>query len=113
VIRKSLIKFFEAHGITSDAEVNVLIAGEKKAQEIASKNLKRGEPAHNVLSFPASETKDNGTFIYPPDTLYLGDIVVCYPILYEEAKKEGKSIEQKVIELVEHAGLHLMGIHHE
>ena len=30
-----------------------------------------------------------------------------------EAKEDGMSVERKVIELVNHGALHLLGIHHE
>lgn len=44
---------------------------------------------------------------------FLGEIVVCFPVVLKEAKLEGKLIEEKVLELVGHSALHLLGIHHE
>ena len=43
----------------------------------------------------------------------MGEIVICYPKVLEEAKLEGKLIDQKAYELVEHGALHLLGFHHE
>jgi probable rRNA maturation factor len=108
-IREVLKDFLASHGIVSDAEVSVALVGEEKMLEIGKKFLKDKE-IHNVLSF----TSDEAGFVYPPDgKIHLGEIVVCYPKVFEEAKKEGKLIEEKVIELVSHGALHLLGIHHD
>ena len=45
--------------------------------------------------------------------MQLGEIVVCFPVALKEAKIENKLIEEKVLELVGHSGLHLLGIHHK
>lgn len=113
MVRKILDGFLKEHGIVSDSVVDVAFVGEKKMIEIAQKYLKeKSKEAHNVLSFTASEVSKN--FIYPPeDKIYIGEIVVCYPKVVEEAKRESKRIDAKVKELVEHAALHLLGIHHK
>lgn len=110
-IKKKLANFFTEHGIVSDAEVSVAIVGEKKMMEVGKKFLNDGK-LHNVLSFVPEEEKTN--FIYPPGTpINLGEIVVCYPLAVKEAVTENVLIEERVYELIEHAGLHLMGIHHK
>jgi probable rRNA maturation factor len=79
-------------------------------QEIGKKYL-HDKKLHNVLSFTEMETK--GGFVYPPDgTIYLGEIIICYPKVLEEAKAEGKLIDQKVGELAKHGAEHLLGRHH-
>jgi|SRR3972149_8506520 len=109
-IKKKLADFFEKRGIVSDAEVSVAIVGEKKMLSISKKYLKDNK-LHNVLSFTPDETK--GDFIYPPDdTLHLGEIMICHPLVVAEAKIEGKLIEDKTLELIEHGAMHLLGIHH-
>ena len=110
-IRKNLKDFLASHGIVSDAEVSVALVGEKKMLEVGKKYLK-DKSLHNVLSFTADEI--DSKFVFPPDGgIHLGEIIVCYPVAFEEAKKEGKLIEAKVMELIEHGALHLLGIHHE
>lgn len=110
-IKKELKNFLEEKGLVSDFSVVVSFVGEKAMRNIARKYL--GETSvHNVLSFPESETK--GEFLYPKDLpLGLGEIVVCYPKVIEEAKKEGKLIDSKTLELVKHGALHLLGEHHD
>jgi probable rRNA maturation factor len=112
-IKKRLNDFFEEHGITSKADVYVLLVGEKKAKELASKYLGEKDTVHNVLSFPTSEIKTK--FVFPPtdNILHLGDIIVCFNKAIEEAKEENKMIDDKVIELLEHGALHILGIHHK
>jgi probable rRNA maturation factor len=110
-IKKKLADFFATQGIVSDATVSVAIVGEKKMMEIGNKFLK-DKKLHNVLSFVTEEAR--GEFIYPPDgVIQLGDIVVCYPLAVREAVTENVLIDERVYELVEHAALHLMGIHHK
>ncbi len=86
------------------------VVGEKKMQELSQKYLK-DKDKHSVLSFIPEETK--GRFVYPPDgVIHLGEIIICYPYVLEEARKKGKLIDEVVQELAEHSALHLMGIHH-
>ncbi len=110
-IKKSLSTLLEQRGVVSNTRVSVAIVDNKKMLDISSKYLKDNK-VHNVLTFTDKEVKEN--FVYPPDdSKHLGEILVCYPKAKEEAKHEGISPEEKVIELVEHGALHLLGIHHD
>lgn len=110
-VKKRLRVFLKEHGIVSDSDVYVHIVGKKKMIGLASKYLKETGVLHNVLTF--SEADFDKDFVYPPgDVIHLGQIFVCYPKVVEEAKQENKMIEEKVLELVEHGGLHLLGEHH-
>ncbi len=111
-IKSALQKVFTDEGIVSAADVSVSVIGERKMLALAKKYLKENNVLHNVLSFPFTEVKDN--FVEAPDNiLHLGEIVLCYPKIVEEANKEGKLIDDKAVELAEHSALHLMGKHHE
>jgi rRNA maturation RNase YbeY len=109
-IKKTLRDYFTAKGIVSEAEVSVFIVGEEKILELGKKYLK-DKRLHSVLSFTNEESKPK--FIYPPGTIYLGEIIVCYPEAVREAGREGKLIDGKIKELIEHSADHLLGIHHE
>jgi probable rRNA maturation factor len=111
-LKNSLRNFFQSQGIVSEAEVSVAIVGKPKMLEYQKTYLQeKGDKPHNVLSFTPDETR--GKFVYPPDGLiHLGEIVICFPKLLEEAKEEGVLIDEKAVELVLHAATHLMGIHH-
>ena len=111
-IKRSLKAFLRGHGIVSDTEVSVALVGKEKMIKLARKYLNERQSVHNVLSFTENEVSEK--FVYPPeDPIQLGEIVVCYPKAQEEANEENKLIDEKVIELVEHGALHLLGIHHK
>ncbi|MFC1625927.1 rRNA maturation RNase YbeY [Patescibacteria group bacterium] len=109
-LKRRLKIFLEAEGIVSTAELSIALIGEKEMIEIGKKYLGEGS-IHNVLSFVPDEVKDK--FVYPNDgIIHLGEIMVCYPLAYKQAKKENKLIEDVVYELVEHGARHLLGQHH-
>lgn len=112
-IKQGLKTFLKDKGITSDAEVSIAIVDEKKMKRLGKRYLKEdGEGVHNVLSFTEKEVKKD--FKQQPDGIIrLGEIVICFPKLLEETKKEDKLIDEKAAELVEHGAMHLLGIHHE
>ena len=86
-------------GVTSVAEVSVLICGARKSRALAKKYLKDDRP-HNVLSFPSG------------DVVALGDIAICYPLAQGEANRDNVLVDTKINELVTHGMLHLLGEHH-
>ena len=114
-IKKFLQKFFADHGIVSDAEASVSFVNEKEMQNLGKKYYKRSLASsagkdnniHNVFSFVESESMK-----FPSDKINLGEIVVCFPVVVKEANSDGKLIEEKVLELIEHSAFHLLGIHH-
>ena len=110
-IKDFLRQHLKKEGIVSDAEVSVVIVGEKKMLALGRKYL-HDKKLHNVLSFTEDEIHEK--FVYPPDgKIHLGEIIICYPKVIEEAKTEGKMIEEKALELIEHGTEHLLGRHHE
>ena len=110
-IKSYLTTFLEQRGVVSNTEVSVALVGEKKMLDLSKKYLKDNK-VHDVLSFTFDEVKER--FIFPPDgKIHLGEIVICYPRAKEEAGQEGKLITGKILELLEHGALHLIGIHHD
>ena len=59
----------------------------------------------NVLSFPADLPSD-------VDSPLLGDIVICAPVVREEAAIQGKSNEAHWAHMAVHGTLHLLGYDH-
>ncbi|AGA34183.1 Putative metal-dependent hydrolase [Thioalkalivibrio nitratireducens DSM 14787] len=59
--------------------------------------------ATNVLSFPALGANPG----------YLGDIVLCAPVLADEAREQHKSLAAHFAHMVVHGMLHLQGMEHE
>lgn len=58
--------------------------------------------ATNVLSFP-----------YETEPVLLGDLVLCWPVVLEEAATQGKSVEAHCAHLIVHGVLHLQGWEHD
>lgn len=60
----------------------------------------------NVLSFP---------FLAPPgrDNFFLGDIVICAPVVKDEAFKQKKLLIEHYAHLTIHGLLHLLGFDHK
>jgi probable rRNA maturation factor len=63
------------------------------------------DSATNVLSFPIGETIEQAPNL-------LGDIVICAPIVEQEAQQQGKSSEAHWAHLIIHGILHLQGYDH-
>ncbi len=107
-IKATVERVISERGIMSPMEVSVAIVGNRKMHEL---NLKyRGlDKTTNVLSF--SQTEGEG-MVSGSEVLSLGDIVISYPVIIEEASKENKLIDDKICFWVEHGLEHLLGEHH-
>lgn len=94
--------------ITSAVEVSVAVIGNRKMRALNKKYRDIDKPT-NVLSFSQTE---GDAVMQPPDKLYLGDIVICYPVIVDECARDNMLIDDRVNELVEHSLMHLLGFHH-
>lgn len=105
-----------------EAEVNVLITDNASIHEINKEQRNIDRPT-DVLSFPMVEYEEPGNFDFleeddtwfNPDTgeLLLGDIVLSYEKIVEQAKEYGHSQIRELSFLVAHSMLHLFGYDHE
>lgn len=107
-IKEVIIKTLLKQQINSPVEVSVAVIGARKMHALNKKYRDIDKPT-NVLSFSQTEGE---AVMQPPDKLYLGDIVVCYPIVVEECARDNMLIDDRVNELVEHSLMHLLGFHH-
>lgn len=110
---KDSVANFLSKKISSDTEVSISIAGDRRMKELNTKYRKLDETT-DVLSFPFNDpTVKAQPFQDSPDNVFrLGDIIVSYPQAVEEAAEENKLVDDKIIELVLHGLNHLLGIHH-
>jgi len=90
---------------TGDAELTVRLVDETESRELSSRYRGKDAPT-NVLSFPAE---------LPPgiDIPLLGDIVICAPLVHQEAMAQGKPVQAHWAHLVIHGVLHLLGHDHQ
>ncbi|RLA07693.1 MAG: rRNA maturation RNase YbeY [Gammaproteobacteria bacterium] len=85
-------------------EQTIRVVGEPESRAL---NLQfRGiDRPTNVLAFPS----ENDYLEYA----CLGDLVICAPVVNEEAQQQAKSPEAHWAHMVVHGMLHLQGYHHE
>lgn len=109
MIKESVVKILEEYKINTSSEVSIAVVGNRKMRGL-NKKFRNIDKSTNVLSFPQLE----GDVVAPvANRLYLGDIVIAYPKVIEEASRENMLVDEKVAELVEHSVKHLLGIHHQ
>ncbi len=89
-------------------EVSVVLADNKFLREL---NLKyRGKDAPtNVLSFPITDAE---TLIAPTPFLSLGDIIIAYETIKQEAAEQNKSFKDHLAHMLVHGCLHLLHYDH-
>ena len=107
-IKRTVASVLKEHGIQGATEVSVAIIGDRKMR-VLNKKYRNLDKTTNVLSFPLAE--GDSTHL-PSSELYLGDVVISYPVVIQEAAKEEVMVDDKVEELLRHGLLHLLGIHH-
>jgi probable rRNA maturation factor len=92
-------------GRRTDAELTVRIVDRAESSQLNMAYRQRPGPT-NVLSFPMES---------PPGVpvSMLGDIVICAPVVLDEAREQGKPAEAHWAHLVVHGMLHLLGYDHQ
>lgn len=109
-VKRTVEKVLHEQNVVSPVEVSIAFVGSRKMKELSAKYKGDGEKDRNILSFPLSEGEPT---VMPTDKLRLGDIVISYPFVIEEAAKQEMLVDDRIEELVEHGLLHLLGLHHE
>jgi probable rRNA maturation factor len=87
-----------------NSELTIRIVDEVEGTRL-NEEWRKKNGATNVLSFPADVTDK----IQPK---FLGDIVICAPIVAREANEQGKLIDAHWAHMVIHGTLHLLGYDH-
>ncbi|HEY9191617.1 MAG TPA: rRNA maturation RNase YbeY [Methyloversatilis sp.] len=85
--------------VRADVTVRFVDAAEGRALNLEYRGR---DYATNVLSFP-----------YEQGEHLAGDLVVCQPVLADEAQAQGKSFADHAAHLIVHGTLHLQGWDHE
>ena len=90
------------HGKT---ELTIRVVGTEESREL-NRSFRGKDRATNVLSFPAE---------LPPGIAVplLGDIVICAPLVAQEAQAQGKPLQAHWAHLTVHGVLHLLGHDHQ
>jgi probable rRNA maturation factor len=90
---------------TAKPELSIRISNTDEMAQLNQRFRNKSGPT-NVLSFPAEIPADVTCEL-------LGDIVICSPIVWQEAQEQGKSPTCHWAHLTVHGVLHLLGYEHE
>jgi probable rRNA maturation factor len=89
------------HALENDAEITVRIVGSEEGQAL-NRNYRQKDYATNVL-----------TFDYGRKPLVTADLVLCAPVIAQEAKDSKKTLAAHYAHLLIHGTLHAQGYDHE
>jgi probable rRNA maturation factor len=92
-------------------EIAVRVVGPTESRRLNARYRGRDKPT-NVLSFPV-EAVAAGPGEAAPESLPLGDLVICPQVLRTEAREQSKTLRAHWAHLVVHGALHLIGYDHE
>ncbi len=96
-----------ALGDEAAGSVTLRIVDEAESADLNARYRGKSGPT-NVLSFPAGDWAAG----LADETLPLGDVVLCAPVVEREAAEQGKAPAAHWAHIVIHGGLHLAGYDH-
>ncbi len=89
------------YALQSDAEITVRIVDTEEGQTL-NRDYRQKDYATNVL-----------TFDYTQEPVVTADLVLCAPVVANEAKEQGKTLEAHYAHLLVHGALHAQGWDHD
>ena len=89
------------HALAADAEITVRIVNVEEGQAL-NRSYRKKDYATNVL-----------TFDYAQSPVVMADLVLCAPVVAQEAKAQGKTLAAHYAHLLVHGTLHAQGWDHE
>ncbi|MCL5113790.1 MAG: rRNA maturation RNase YbeY [Patescibacteria group bacterium] len=108
-IRKHVSNLLNKQEVVGEVEVSIAVVGDRKMRDL-SRKYKGEDKTRSILSFSLTEGETSYSL---PNVLSLGEIVLSYPEVIEEAAREEMLVDEKIDELIEHGLMHLLGINHE
>jgi probable rRNA maturation factor len=85
--------------------LSVRIVGTMRSRSLNARYRNKAKPT-NVLSFA-------GAGVAPDGRVFLGELVICAPVVAAEALAQGKILEAHWAHMITHGVLHLLGFDHE
>ncbi len=89
------------HALATNAEITVRIVDAEEGQTL-NRDFRKKDYATNVL-----------TFDYTQEPVVTADLVLCAPVVAQEAKEQGKTLQEHYAHLIVHGTLHAQGWDHE
>lgn len=95
--------------VDQDCEIGIACVDLDESQQLNLEYRKKDKPT-NVLSFPSELPEE----ILPMlDAWPMGDLVICIPVVLQEAIEQQKAPLEHFSHMLVHGVLHLMGYDHE
>ena len=88
------------HALASEAQITVRIVDAPEGEEL-NREYRKKDYATNVL-----------TFGYALEPVVTADLVLCAPVVAQEAKDQGKTLQTHYAHLIIHGALHAQGWDH-
>ena len=89
--------------------ITIRVVGNTEGRLLNKKFAKKNKST-NVLSFIGNASEERKLGIDPP---FLGDIIICLPVVETEAKEQGKNFIDHLYHMIIHGFLHLIGLDHK
>jgi probable rRNA maturation factor len=89
------------HALAVDAEITVRIVDLEEGRAL-NRDYRKKDDATNVL-----------TFDYTQAPVVTADLVLCAPVVEQEAREQGKTLQAHYAHLLVHGALHAQGWDHE
>lgn len=95
-----------------EIEISVVLANDAEIKKL-NKNYRHKNKPTNVLSFPAVDFRNLDKSVLDLGFMTLGDIVLSYQTIKNEADCQKKKFDDHLYHLIIHSLLHLLGHDHE
>lgn len=103
-----------AQNVSPEAEMGLVIASQKRIQELNRSYLGRDKPTDVIAFSMLPGEEDPSLFVTPPDGVqHLGEVIISYPQAQRQAEEQGHSVEKEMTILIIHGVLHLLGYEDE
>ncbi|HFF2860518.1 rRNA maturation RNase YbeY [Acinetobacter baumannii] len=96
-------------GYKEDCEIGIACVDLEESHQLNLQYREKDKPT-NVLSFPSDIPEEVLPML---DALPLGDLVICIPVVLQEALEQKKTAQNHFTHLLVHGVLHLLGYDHE
>lgn len=96
-------------GFDVDCEIGIACVDVAESQELNLQYREKDKPT-NVLSFPSDIPEEMLSLLNAEP---LGDLVICIPVVLQEATEQQKTPSDHFTHLLVHGILHLLGYDHE
>ena len=93
------------HALSDDAEITVRIVNAEEGQRLTREFRQKDYPT-NVLTFDYAQATEESPWV-------TADLVLCAPVVAQEAKAQGKTLQAHYAHLLVHGTLHAQGWDHE